>query len=89
MARTYASVNEAWRELRNPRNRAHEENDRVPHTHQGYDPNQPRVPKGHTDGGQWTDTGGGESTSENLSDPTPDNEWSRGSRLRQRRGSPS
>lgn len=25
----------------------------------GYDPNQPRVPKGHSDGGQWT-SGGGE-----------------------------
>ncbi|WP_083239113.1 hypothetical protein [Methyloceanibacter superfactus] len=24
-----------------------------------YDPNQPRVPAGHPDGGQWTDTGGG------------------------------
>lgn len=24
----------------------------------GYDPNQPRVPAGHSDGGQWTDTGG-------------------------------
>lgn len=24
-----------------------------------YDPNQPRVPKGNPDGGQWTDTGGG------------------------------
>lgn len=26
----------------------------------GYDPNQPRVPKGHSDGGQWTSGGGGE-----------------------------
>jgi hypothetical protein len=24
-----------------------------------YDPNQPRVPRGHSDGGQWTDGGGG------------------------------
>ncbi len=24
----------------------------------GYDPNQPRVPAGHPDGGQWTSTGG-------------------------------
>lgn len=24
-----------------------------------YDPNQPRVPRGNPDGGQWTDTGGG------------------------------
>jgi hypothetical protein len=27
--------------------------------HQGYDPNQPRVPSGHSDGGQWTKTPGG------------------------------
>jgi hypothetical protein len=26
--------------------------------HHGYDPNQPRVPAGHRDGGQWTRTGG-------------------------------
>jgi hypothetical protein len=26
--------------------------------HHGYDPNQPRVPAGHHDGGQWTRTGG-------------------------------
>ena len=28
------------------------------HRGHGYDPNQPRVPKGHTGGGQWTSTGG-------------------------------
>jgi hypothetical protein len=27
--------------------------------HHGYNPNQPRVPSGHSDGGQWTKTGGG------------------------------
>jgi hypothetical protein len=26
--------------------------------HHGYDPNQPRVPAGHPDGGQWTSKGG-------------------------------
>jgi hypothetical protein len=79
MARTFASVNEAWRELRNARNRAHEETHQAQRAHHDYDPNQPRAPKGHPDGGQWTDTGGGESTSETLSDVTPDNEWSPGS----------
>jgi hypothetical protein len=29
-----------------------------PRPHHGYDPNQPRVPAGHRDGGQWTRTGG-------------------------------
>ena len=28
----------------------------------GSDPNQPRVPSGHGDGGQWTKTGGGTPT---------------------------
>jgi hypothetical protein len=30
-----------------------------PGSHHGYDPNQPRVPSGHSDGGQWTKTPGG------------------------------
>ncbi|MGA7487240.1 MAG: hypothetical protein WBW74_09945, partial [Xanthobacteraceae bacterium] len=29
-----------------------------PRPHDGYDPNQPRVPAGHQDGGQWTRTPG-------------------------------
>jgi hypothetical protein len=29
-----------------------------PGPHHGYDPNQPRVPSGHSDGGQWTKTPG-------------------------------
>lgn len=29
-----------------------------PSHHHGYDPNQPRVPAGHSDGGQWTSEGG-------------------------------
>ena len=30
-----------------------------PGPHHGYDPDQPRVPSGHSDGGQWTKTPGG------------------------------
>jgi len=30
-----------------------------PGPQRGYDPNQPRVPSGHSDGGQWTKTPGG------------------------------
>lgn len=56
MARTFASVNEAWRELRNAARRGHEENPAGAHTRHGYDPNQPRVPAGNPDGGQWTST---------------------------------
>jgi hypothetical protein len=33
-----------------------------PGAHHGYDPNQPRVPSGHSDGGQWTKTGSGTPT---------------------------
>jgi hypothetical protein len=46
--------------------------------HDGYDPNQPRVPAGHPDGGQWTRKGVGRGRINDpriLSDATPDNEW--------------
>jgi hypothetical protein len=46
----------------------------------GYDPNQPRVPAGHPDGGQWVDQGSsnaGDRINDPriLSDVTPDNYW--------------
>ena len=49
-----------------------------------YDPNQPRVPRGHSDGGQWTDGGGGNGTSGN-----PDRARLRGSGIhrQERQGS--
>jgi hypothetical protein len=43
-----------------------------------YDPNQPRVPAGHSDGGQWTSTrasGSGINDPRVISDVTPDNDW--------------
>ena len=42
-----------------------------------YDPNQPRVPAGHSDGGQWTDkpSGGPINDPRVISDAIPDNEW--------------
>jgi hypothetical protein len=44
-----------------------------------YDPNQPRVPAGHPDGGQWTNKAklGGERINDPrvISDETPDNHW--------------
>lgn len=49
------------------------------HDGRGYDPNQPRVPAGHSDGGQWTNKSkaGGERINDPrvLSDATPDNHW--------------
>src|SRR5215510_5953672 len=32
---------------------------RIAANHSHFNPNQPRVPAGHRDGGQWTSTGGG------------------------------
>lgn len=47
-----------------------------------FDPNQPRVPAGNPDGGQWTDdarwTGGGINDPRVLSDAAPDDEWKPG-----------
>lgn len=48
----------------------------------GYDPNQPRVPAGNSDGGQWTN-GGGSDSGPVLSDANPDNFWKPGTRLAQ------
>jgi hypothetical protein len=53
---------------------------RLAQYHSHYNPNQPRVPAGHSDGGQWTSAGGttGRGTSQVLSDVTPDNDWKPG-----------
>jgi hypothetical protein len=53
---------------------------RLAQYHSHYNPNQPRVPAGHPDGGQWTRAGGttGAGTSPVLSDVTSDNEWKPG-----------
>ncbi len=40
----------------------------------GFNPNQPRVPAGNTDGGQWTSEGGGLYDSRVISDAA-DNDW--------------
>ncbi|NVO15471.1 MAG: hypothetical protein HXX10_15685 [Rhodoplanes sp.] len=42
----------------------------------GFNPDQPRLPAGSPDGGQWTSGGGDDPRV--LSDATPDNEWSPG-----------
>jgi hypothetical protein len=44
----------------------------------GHNVNQPRVPAGHSDGGQWTSDGSGAARLNDqrvLSDAIPDNEW--------------
>jgi hypothetical protein len=50
-----------------PRSESHRHSEYGGHQ---YDPNQPRVPAGHSDGGQWTRQGYG-----GLSDLSPDNGW--------------
>ena len=57
----------------------------------GFNPDQPRVPAGNPDGGQWTsgsgaagsDTGGGINDPRVLSDAAPDNIWIPGARYAQ------
>ena len=48
------------------------------HAGHRFDPNQPRVSAGHSDGGQWTSAGGGWDDRRIISDVTPDNDWSPG-----------
>jgi hypothetical protein len=59
---------------------------RYPH----YNPDQPRVPAGHPDGGQWTrvGAGAGENHPRVMSDATPDDLWRAGGQYAssQRRG---
>ena len=56
------------------------------HTRHGYDPNQPRIPAGNPDGGQWTEKGDGENERRILSDVTLDNDWVSGVQYANRRG---
>jgi hypothetical protein len=58
----------------------------------GFNPGQPRVPRGNPGGGQWTSEGGtgaGEGSGRNdpriLSDATPDNDWQPGAQYAQNR----
>lgn len=78
------SLNEVWREREQALKR--ETSDAEHLRYRGYDPNQPRVPKGHPDGGQWTEAGSGESGREIASDVTPDNQWMPGNRYAQNAG---
>lgn len=51
-------ANEIARLMRDPDALRHERERMPPSSRRGhYDPNQPRVPAGNSDGGQWTDTG--------------------------------
>lgn len=52
----------------------------------GFNPNQPRVPAGNPDGGQWTGGGGGAGDGPVLSDANPDFFTKPGTRVAQARG---
>src|SRR2546430_992387 len=43
-----------------------------------FNPDQPRVPAGHHDGGQWTRAGSGENDPRVISDAPPDEDWKPG-----------
>jgi hypothetical protein len=63
-------ANEIARLMRDPDALRHERERMPPSGRRGhYDPNQPRVPGGHSDGGQWT--AGGRGTAPNQSDGDP------------------
>lgn len=52
-----------------------------------FNPNQPRVPAGNPDGGQWTTEGSaGRNDPRVISDATPDDEWKPGAQYAQRFG---
>jgi hypothetical protein len=52
-----------------------------------YDPNQPRVPAGHSDGGQWTRLGASAPSDDPIvaTDAAPDDEWKPSARYAMRR----
>jgi hypothetical protein len=50
-----------------------------------FNQDQPRVPAGHPDGGQWTNGGGGGNDSRVISDAPPDNDWKPGAQYAQSR----
>jgi hypothetical protein len=54
------SLNEVWRERQTALSNQPNPSEAERAHHGGYDPNQPRVPKGNPHGGQWTDKWPGE-----------------------------
>jgi hypothetical protein len=52
-----SAIDAIWRERRLAAMRAEVEAESMARSRHGHDPNQPRVPKGHSDGGQWTSPG--------------------------------
>jgi len=59
-------ANAIWRARQNALSRAGERAPRSAVAQHGYDPNQPRAPVGHPDGGQWTRDAHGPSNPEEV-----------------------
>jgi hypothetical protein len=89
MPRSFAQLKAIRLERRAAAIRAQEQLPRRLHAQHGYDPNQPRVPAGHSDGGQWTSENEGGDDRRIISDVTPDNDWKPGAQYANgpRRGS--
>ena len=49
----------------------------------GFDPNQPRVPAGRPEGGQWTDSGSGGSNARRVAEPSSESADARSQRRKQ------
>jgi hypothetical protein len=59
MLMSFKAINQVWEARKQAVRRAYEDLSHVAHGRHGFDPNQPRVPAGHSDGGQWTHANGG------------------------------
>jgi hypothetical protein len=59
MLMSFKAINQIWEARKRAVRRAYEDLSHVAHGRNGFDPNQPRVPAGHSDGGQWSHANGG------------------------------
>jgi hypothetical protein len=84
MPRAISEIKAILAERRNAVIRAQDEQRRSSRPHHGFDPNEPRVPAGNPDGGQWTSSGRNDSRI--LSDAAPDNDWQPDAQYAQARG---
>jgi hypothetical protein len=87
MPRSFADLKAIRLERRLAATGADRQQPRDFHARHGFDPNQPRVPAGNSDGGQWTsENAGGQNEMQIVSDATPDNRWKPGAQYAQARG---
>jgi len=63
---SFGIVNAIWRARQNAARHARDGASQGAGGRRGYDPNQPRVPAGHSDGGQWTSSGQGSAPSDDT-----------------------